>query len=137
MGRTSRQMYKMQRSWGVPVALYRVINGSVDRKTGQLELVTNKTIIKRGVVTPVDERYFKNVQIGDKGLLVTVSVLPVGREDYFIIDGIRYSVVSHQEIDDSTYFHLREIQKQMRHATIDAQVEDNLGLEDDNAGNRS
>lgn len=132
MGRTSRMMYKLRRSWGVPVALYRVTDSPVDRKTGQIELVTNKTVIRRGVKTPVDERYFKNVQLGDIGLLVGEDIGNLGREDYFIVTGVRYSIISSQTLDDNTYFHLRQIQNQMKHETIESNVVEALSMEETN-----
>jgi hypothetical protein len=123
-------MYKLRRSWGVPVALYRVTNSPVDRKTGQITLVTNKVEYRRGVLSPTDERYFKNVQLGDKSLLLGAILEPLGREDYFVIEGTRYSMINYQQLDDNTYFHLRQIQNQMKHETLDVSVHDGISMEE-------
>lgn len=127
-------MYRLWRSWGVPVALYRVTDSVVDRKTGKIELVTEKIKIRHGVKTPVDEKYFKGVKIGDIGLIVALNETP-GREDYFVIDGFRYSVVSHQTVDEGIYFHLRKVQKQIPHQELEGVRKDHLELGDNNASN--
>lgn len=117
-----RHLYTLKRRWGSPVDIYFESNDTNDLTTGKRTVTTQKWSVKRGVPLPrkVSQNNLLSIalkelfargsvtEMGDRQVLIDRTDLPsnfqLGTENwYFVIDGIRYQVLSHQDYEAFAY----------------------------------
>lgn len=117
-----RHLYKLKRRWGSPVDIYFESSDVNDLETGKRVVTAQKWSVSRGVPLPrkvtqnsllsiaLKELFTRGAvtETGDRQVLLDRTDLPsdfqLGTENwYFIIDGIRYQVLSHEDYEGFAY----------------------------------
>lgn len=110
-----RTLYDMKHRFGVKGSLYRVTVNSPDRITGATGTTLASIDIKRIVKLPeVSADKFRTggfFQFGDIELLIDAGDLPsgfvIGPEDYIVIDGKHYNLVTITAFSDNLGWYLQ------------------------------
>lgn len=142
-----RHLYSLKRKFGSPVDIYFESSDTNDLETGKRVVTAQKWSIKRAVPLPrkvsqhtllsiaLKELFTRGAitEMGDRQVLIDRTDLPsdfqLGTENwYFIVDGIRYQVLSHQDYEAFAYIvDLKSTTGAPRYAQIEMKVAHTVG----------
>ena len=117
-----RVVYRLKRTYGLPVDIYSVTVGASDLETGEKDLTYNKISVRRAIVQPA--RYHRDFvydlsfisankdfttggffDTGDRRIVLDAVDLPAGWEPninmYVIFKNKRYDIKSYYEYEDA------------------------------------
>jgi len=113
--------YDLKMEHGEPVDLYYGVNNTFDVETGVKTQTKTKVVIKRAIVSSLASKYKffspaeSTYQRDDTVVLIDYRDLTytLGKEDYFVIAGKKYLIVSVEYVKNDGYiFVIRHVQNE-------------------------